>query len=104
VKKYRDRYLAKPYPTACVIEDGIQAEYQTKQRGGFAMPNIKTISVTYHINEDTGKLVNVTRYDGSPGQNRVHGAITDCHGLVVPTTAHPAFTIFEGVWRLCEPP
>ena len=25
------------------------------------MPNIKTITVTFHINEDTGKVVNVTR-------------------------------------------
>lgn len=48
------------------------------------MPNIKTVTVTFHINEDTGNIVNATRYDGSPGKSGVpQGEITDCQALVV---------------------
>jgi hypothetical protein len=49
------------------------------------MPNLKTITVTFHINEDTGKVVNMTRHDGSPADNATAppGTITDCQSFVV---------------------
>jgi len=48
------------------------------------MPNIKTITVNFHINEDTGNIVNATRHDGSPGNIGVpQGEITDCQAVVV---------------------
>jgi hypothetical protein len=64
------------------------------------MPNIKTITVTYHINEDTGKLVNATRYDGSPGNNRApQGGITDCQGFVVAQSSPSCiYHQIGGVW------
>jgi hypothetical protein len=65
-----------------------------------AMPNIKTITVTYHINEDTGKIVNATRQDGSPGNNRTpQGAITDCQALVVSQSSPSCvYHLINGVW------
>jgi hypothetical protein len=56
---------------------------QTKEEDA-TMPNIKTITVTFHVNEDTGNIVNATQYDGSPGKSGVpQGEITDCQALVV---------------------
>jgi hypothetical protein len=65
-----------------------------------AMTNIRTITVTYHINEDTGKLVNVTQHDGSPGKNCApQGAITDCQGLVVSQNSPSSIChLINGVW------
>jgi hypothetical protein len=64
------------------------------------MSNIKTITVTFHINEDTGKIVNATRYDGSPGYNRTpQGAITDCQALVVSQNSPSSICyLINGVW------
>ena len=66
------------------------------------MPNIKTITVTFHINEDTGKIVNVTRPDGKPGEYKApQGTITDCQSIVV---AHNSPTCIyyqiDGVWYM----
>ena len=48
----------------------------------------------------TGKLVNVTQYDGSPGKNCTpQGAITDCQGLVVSQNSPSSICHFiNGVW------
>jgi hypothetical protein len=66
------------------------------------MPNLKTITVTFHINEDTGKIVNVTRPDGKPGEYKApQGTITDCQSIVV---AHNSPTCIyyqiDGVWYM----
>jgi hypothetical protein len=65
-----------------------------------AMPNIKTITVTYHIDEDTGKVVNATRHDGRPGDYKVpQGAITDCQAFVVTHNSPSCIYIqIGGVW------
>jgi len=48
------------------------------------MNNLKTITITFHINEQTGKIVNATQYDGSPGEFREpQGKITDSQSIVV---------------------
>lgn len=48
------------------------------------MPNILTVTVNLHINEETGTIVNATRHDGSPGKPGVpQGEVTDCQALVV---------------------
>jgi hypothetical protein len=65
-----------------------------------AMPNIQTVTVTFHINEDTGSIVNATRYDGRPGEARVpQGTITDCQALVVSRNSPYCVNIkIDGVW------
>jgi len=67
-----------------------------------AMPNIKTITVTFHINEDTGSVVNATRHDGSPGEYKApQGAITDCQAFVVSQNSPSCIYIkIGGVWYL----
>jgi hypothetical protein len=64
------------------------------------MPSIKTVTVTYHVNEETGKLVNVTRHDGSPGESRVpQGTITDCHAIVLTQNSPTCvWHLINGVW------
>lgn len=67
-----------------------------------AMPNLKTITVTFHINEDTGKLVNATRADGSPGDYKApQGPVTDCQAFVVSQSSPSCIYIqINGVWYL----
>jgi len=100
---HRDRYLAIrraiPPGVATILSrltvNQCNAEDST-------MPNIKTITVTFHINEDTGKIVNVTRPDGKPGEYKApQGTITDCQSIVV---AHNSPTCIyyqiDGVWYM----
>jgi hypothetical protein len=65
-----------------------------------AMANIKTITVTYHIDEDTGKVVNATRHDGRPGDYKApQGAVTDCQAFVVTHNSPSCIYIqISGVW------
>jgi hypothetical protein len=70
-----------------------------------AMPNIKNITVTFHINEDTGSVVNATQADGSPGDSTtVPGGITDCHAFVVSHNSPSCIYIkIGGVWyKFCS--
>ena len=66
------------------------------------MPNIKTITVTFHINEDTGKIVNVTRPDGKPGEYKApQGTITDCQSIVVARNSPTCiYYQIDGVWYM----
>ena len=67
-----------------------------------AMPNIKTITVTFHINEETGKLVNATQHDGRPGDLKIpQGTITDCQAFVVSHNSPSCIYIqINGIWYL----
>ena len=101
VNKLRDIYLTihrtiRPVFTTILSRLAIN---QNKVEDS-AMPNIKTITVTYHIDEDTGKVVNATRYDGRPGDYKVpQGAVTDCQAFVVTHNSPSCIYIqIGGVW------
>jgi hypothetical protein len=66
------------------------------------MPNLKTITMTFHINEETGKIVNVTRPDGKPGEYRApQGTITDSQSLVVARNSPTCiYYQIDGVWYM----
>jgi hypothetical protein len=101
VIKHRDRYLAIRQAVQPVLAN-LLSRLNISQHNpeDSAMPNIKTITVTYHIDEDTGKVVNATRYDGRPGDYKVpQGAITDCQAFVVSRNSPSCIYIqIGGVW------
>ena len=101
VIKLRDLYLTihrTIQPVLAIILSRL-AINQNKAEDS-AMPNIKTITVTYHIDEDTGKVVNATRHDGRPGDYKAPlGAITDCQAFVVSQNSPSCIYIqIGGVW------
>jgi len=67
---------------------------------GMSNPNIKEITVKLHINEKTGKLVNVTRGDNAPGKTAPpQGEVTDCTAFVISKNSPSCvYYLINGVW------
>jgi Na+-translocating ferredoxin:NAD+ oxidoreductase RnfG subunit len=101
VIKQHNRYLSTNQTMQLVPEDKrFRLNIKQNKVEDSVMPNIKNITVTFHINEDTGSVVNATRPDGSPGaSNMVPGGITDCHAFVVSHNSPSCIWIkIGGVW------
>lgn len=106
VIKHRNRYLTTSQSMQPAAVDTLfRPNIMQNKVEDSAMPNIKNITVTFHINEDTGSVVNATRADGRPGDSStVPGGITDCHAFVVSHNSPSCIYIkIGGVWyRFCS--
>jgi hypothetical protein len=72
VKKNRDRYLALSRVVRPALSNFVsRLNIKQDKVEDPAVLNIKTITVTFHVNEDTGNIVNATQYGGSPGKSGV---------------------------------
>ena len=106
VIKHRNRYLTTSQSMQPAAVDTLfRPNIMQNKVEDSAMPNIKNITVTFHINEDTGSVVNATQADGRPGDSTtVPGGITDCHAFVVSHNSPSCIYIkIGGVWyKFCS--